>query len=172
MITRRIQIKAMSSRLFSNQDLAVLFFPLVIEQTLKYSLGLADSMMIASVGEAAISGVSLMDFVLSFITSLFAALLVGGSAVISQYIGARETEQANKAANQLVLIVGIFSLFLCVAVYAAKYSGKWIRSDLWVSDKKNRFSMLGKREKSWLSVIISQNIFRNRGTFARKTGTH
>lgn len=120
MITRRIQIKAMSSRLFSNQDLAVLFFPLVIEQTLKYSLGLADSMMIASVGEAAISGVSLIDFVLSFITSLFAALLVGGSAVISQYIGAQETVQANKAANQLVLIVGLFSLFLCVAVYAAK----------------------------------------------------
>lgn len=109
------------SRLFSNWDLFMLFLPLVIEQTLKYSLGLVDSIMIASVGEAAVSGVSLIDFVLSFITSLFAALLVGGSAVISRYIGAGEKIKANMAANQLVRLVGLSSLFLCVFVYSAKY---------------------------------------------------
>lgn len=108
------------SRLFSNRDLAVLFFPLIIEQALKYSLGLVDSMMVAGVGESAVSGVSLIDFVLSFITSLFAALLVGGSAVISQHIGAGEEKQANDAANQLILLVGLFSLFLCGVLYAAK----------------------------------------------------
>lgn len=120
MINWMIQVKTISSRLFSNRDLALLFLPLIIEQTLKYSLGLVDSMMVASVGEAAISGVSLVDFVLSFITSLFAALLVGGSAVISQYIGAKELSQANNAANQLVRMVGLLSVFLCGLVYAAK----------------------------------------------------
>jgi Na+-driven multidrug efflux pump len=48
----------------------------MIEQTLKYSLGLVDSMMVAGVGEAA-------------------ALLVGGSAVVSQYIGAEEPLKSN-----------------------------------------------------------------------------
>jgi hypothetical protein len=53
------------------------FVPSVmIEQTLKYSLGLVDSMMVAGVGEAA-------------------ALLVGGSAVVSQYIGAEEPLKSN-----------------------------------------------------------------------------
>lgn len=117
---RRNSIKATCSRLFSNRDLAVLFFPLIIEQTLKYSLGLVDSMMVAGVGEAAVSGVSLVDFILSFITSLFAALLVEGSAVVSQYIGAEEPLKANHVANQLILLTGIFSLFLCVIVYAGK----------------------------------------------------
>ena len=93
--TRKNSIKATCSRLFSNRDLAVLFLPLMIEQTLKYSLGLVDSMMVAGVGEAAVSGVSLVDFILSFITSLFAALLVGGSAVVSQYIGAEEPLKSN-----------------------------------------------------------------------------
>lgn len=74
--TRKNSIKATCSRLFSNRDLAVLFLPLMIEQTLKYSLGLVDSMMVAGVGEAA-------------------ALLVGGSAVVSQYIGAEEPLKAN-----------------------------------------------------------------------------
>lgn len=110
----------MPSRLFSNRDLVVLFLPLIIEQTLKYSLGLVDSMMVASVGEAAVSGVSLMDFVLSFITSLFASLLVGGSAIISQYIGAQNPLKANFAANQLVRLTGIFSLCLCGLVYSIK----------------------------------------------------
>ncbi len=108
------------SRLFSNRDLAVLFFPLIIEQTLKYTVGVVDSMMVANVGESAVSGVSLIDFVMSFITSLFAALLVGGSAVISQYIGAGEGKKANDAANQLVWFVGLFSLFLCGVLYAAQ----------------------------------------------------
>lgn len=63
---------------------------------------------------------ALVDFILSFITSLFAALLVGGSAVVSQYIGAEEPLKANHAANQLVLLTGIFSLFLCGIVDAGK----------------------------------------------------
>lgn len=109
------------SRLFSNRDLFMLFLPLVVEQTLKYSLGLVDSIMVASVGEAAVSGVSLIDFVMSFVTSLFAAVLVGGSAVTSRYIGAGEMVKANMAANQLVRLVGLFSLFLCIFVYSTKH---------------------------------------------------
>lgn len=54
--TRKNSIKPTCSRLFSNRDLVVLFLPLMIEQTLKYSLGLVDSMMVAGVGEAAVSG--------------------------------------------------------------------------------------------------------------------
>ena len=45
-------------RLFSNKDLWKLFIPLIIEQFLEYLVGLADSIMVSSVGEASVSGVS------------------------------------------------------------------------------------------------------------------
>ena len=46
-----------SGYLFSNRDLTALLIPLVIEQLLSVLVGMADSIMVASVGEAAVSGV-------------------------------------------------------------------------------------------------------------------
>ena len=46
---------------FSNHDLAVLILPLIAEQFLAILVGLADSLMVATVGDAAISAVSLVD---------------------------------------------------------------------------------------------------------------
>ena len=46
---------------FDNKALLALIIPLVIEQLLAVLVGMADSIMIASVGEAAVSGVSLVD---------------------------------------------------------------------------------------------------------------
>ena len=48
------------NRFFSNADLRKLIIPLVIDQFLQAFVGLADSIMVASVGEAAVSGVSLL----------------------------------------------------------------------------------------------------------------
>ena len=50
-------------RLFSNQRLIRLIIPLVIEQALTILVGMCDGVMVSSVGEAAISGVSLVDMI-------------------------------------------------------------------------------------------------------------
>ena len=42
--------------LFSNQDLKRLILPLLVEQLLAITVGMADSIMVSSVGEAAVSG--------------------------------------------------------------------------------------------------------------------
>ncbi len=39
------KIKDQNTKFFSNADLAKLFFPIVVEQFLEYSLGLANSLM-------------------------------------------------------------------------------------------------------------------------------
>ncbi|APM39783.1 hypothetical protein [Clostridium kluyveri] len=57
-------------RFFSNHDLFTLFLPLVIEQGLEYTVGMAASMMAAQVGEPAVSGVSLVDFIMVLIISI------------------------------------------------------------------------------------------------------
>ena len=66
-------------RLFSNQRLIRLIIPLVIEQALTILVGMCDGVMVSSVGEAAISGVSLVDMINNLIIVLFSALATGGA---------------------------------------------------------------------------------------------
>ena len=53
--------KGTDTMMFSDKDLKKLILPLILEQTLAITVGMADTMMISSVGEAAVSGVSLVD---------------------------------------------------------------------------------------------------------------
>lgn len=104
-------------RLFSNQRLIRLIIPLVIEQGLTILVGMCDGVMVSSVGEAAISGVSLVDMINAVVLILFAALATGGAVVTSQFLGARQMEKAKKSAGQLVLMAGVLgsvSAVLCI----------------------------------------------------------
>ena len=76
-------------KMFDNTDLKVLIVPLIIEQFLAITVGMSDTVMVSFAGEAAVSGVSLVDMVNNVIISLLAALATGGAVVISQFIGAR-----------------------------------------------------------------------------------
>lgn len=76
--------------IFTTQELLRLIGPLLIEQALAITVGMADTMMVSRCGEAAISGVSLVDMVNNLIINLFAALATGGAVVVSQYLGARD----------------------------------------------------------------------------------
>ena len=63
--------------LFSNSKLKKLIVPLIIEQVLAVLVGMSDVVMVSSVGEAAISGVSLVDMINNLIIAIFAALATG-----------------------------------------------------------------------------------------------
>lgn len=107
----------MENRLFSNKRLIKLIIPLVIEQGLTILVGMADGVMVSSVGEAAISGVSLVDMINAVILVLFAALATGGSVVTSQFLGARNYEKAQRSVGQLVLMavaLGIATMVPCI----------------------------------------------------------
>ena len=91
--------------LFSNRALAALILPLILEQTLALTVGMADTMMVSSVGEAGVSGVSLMDMVNNLIFSVLAALATGGTVVVSQYLGANRLADARDTSKQVVLTV-------------------------------------------------------------------
>ena len=107
----------MENRLFSNRSLIELIIPLVIEQGLTILVGMADGVMVSSVGEAAISGVSLVDMINAVILVLFAALATGGAVVTSQFLGARNWGKARKSAGQLVLMavgLGVLTMVPCL----------------------------------------------------------
>ncbi|MCQ2982821.1 MAG: MATE family efflux transporter, partial [Treponemataceae bacterium] len=105
--------------LFSSADLRKLIIPLVLEQLLAMTVGMADTMMVSSVGEAAISGVSLIDMVNVLIFGVMAALATGGAVVTSQYLGAKRDDAARNSARQLMatvlvagVVIGVLSIVL------------------------------------------------------------
>lgn len=100
--------------LYSNQDLRRMLVPLVIEQVLVMLVGMVDTVMVSGAGEAAVSGVALVDMVNYLIITVMAALTTGGSVVISQYLGRRQNDRAAFSAGQLVLISTLLSTGITV----------------------------------------------------------
>ena len=114
------KIKDQNTKFFSNADLTKLFFPIAVEQFLEYSLGLANSLMAASVSESAVSAISLVEFVMALFISIFTAIATGGSVVASQYLGNKQSGNAKITANQLVWFSFIFALFIAAVIIVLK----------------------------------------------------
>lgn len=108
--------KTPENYLYTNKALLYLFIPLLIEYALEFFVGLADSIMVASLGEAAISGVSLVDFLVQLLIFSFSALATGGAVVAGQYLGDKQIDKAQDSATQLVWFSTILSTVLMMLV--------------------------------------------------------
>lgn len=95
--------------MFDNKDLKNLIVPLFLEQLLTILVGLADTFVVSFVGEAAVSGVSLVNSFNTIFIFLFTALASGGAVIVSQYIGSGDKRKAGEAASQLLMISTVFS---------------------------------------------------------------
>jgi putative MATE family efflux protein len=105
---------------FSNKDLKKLILPLMMEQLLAVTVGMADSIMVASVGESAVSAVSLVDTVIILLLNIFAALATGGAVVAGQYIGQKRKDRACKAGEQLLVFVTFISIIIMAVMYMSR----------------------------------------------------
>ena len=107
--------------LFTGKQLRALILPLIVEQFLGIFVGMADTMMVASAGEAAVSGVSLVDSLNVLLIVLFVALTTGGSVIISQHLGAKSYSDALKRAQQLLLSTTSLSLLMTAIALLGNY---------------------------------------------------
>ncbi|HBF2788606.1 TPA: MATE family efflux transporter [Clostridioides difficile] len=103
--------------MFSKKNLRKIIIPLIIEQTLMLSIGMFDTLMVSSVGESAVSGVSLVDTINTLIIYLLTALATGGAIVAGQYLGSKNSEKSNLAGKQLLIVsLGISVLFMMICL--------------------------------------------------------
>lgn len=91
--------------IYSNADLKKLILPLIMEQLLAILVGMLDTVMISGVGEAAVSGVSLVDNINILVIQVFAALATGGAVVAGHALGQHNEEAAGRSAWQMVLFL-------------------------------------------------------------------
>lgn len=97
---------------WDNKALFGLIWPLIIEQVLAVTMGAADTVMVSSVGEFAVSGVNIIDNINNLLVIAFIASATGGAVVVSQYIGRRDNKNASLASKQLFYIVTFVSLLI------------------------------------------------------------
>ena len=103
--------------LFTDRQLVALMWPLVLEQLLAIAVGMADSLMVATVGDAAISAVSLVDSISNLMIYIFSAMATGGAAVAGQYIGLKQRDDACSAGQQLIALLLAVSAFFVALLY-------------------------------------------------------
>ena len=97
---------------FTNKDLKNMIIPLFLEQLLVMLVGIADTLVISYVGEAAVSGVALVNQFNTIFIYIFTALASGGAVIVSQYIGSRDTDNAEKSSSQLLMFSVMISLLI------------------------------------------------------------
>jgi len=107
------------NNLFSTKDLWHLIWPLMTEQFLAITLGIADIIMVASLGESAVSGVALVDSVYILVQTIFASLATGGAVVCSQFIGQKRPDMASRTAVQLLyaMLIGSIAVMILGLVF-------------------------------------------------------
>lgn len=101
--------------MFSNRDLKNMIVPLFFEQLLVMLVGIMDTFIVSYVGEAAVSGVSLVNSFNTIFIYLFTALASGGAVVISQYIGNKDQKNSVRS-SQLLMFSTLFSIVLTCIV--------------------------------------------------------
>ena len=102
--------------LYSNKALIKMAVPLFIQQVLAITIGMIDTMMVSSAGEAAVSGVSLVNSLDQMLVIIFSSITIGGTVVVSQFFGARDEKAARGSAKQL-LYAAVF-MACCVTLFS------------------------------------------------------
>ena len=102
--------------LFTRRQLVRLMIPLILEQLFAVTIGMADTMMVAGCGEAAVSGISVVDAINFLFITCFSALATGGAVICSQYLGKKESYNASRAAKQLMYVCLLFGVVFSVVI--------------------------------------------------------
>ena len=107
--------------MFSKQALRKLILPLFLDQLLLVLVSIVSTMLLSYAGEAAVSGVSLVEMVNVLLINILTAIAMGGAVVVAQFIGSQNIVIARKSAGQVVLIT--FSMSVVFMLFVLSLNG-------------------------------------------------
>ena len=102
--------------MFSRRDLIKITLPLIIQQVLAVLIGMVDSIMVSSVSDEAVSGVSLVGSLDQLLIIAFSSLVTGGAVVVSQALGRGDRESVRSSAKQLIYVTTSVAIVISVTV--------------------------------------------------------
>lgn len=102
--------------LFSRRDLFKLILPMILQQVLAITVSTMDSVMVASAGEAAVSGVSLVGTLDALLVIAFSSLVTGGTVAVSHALGAGDKQFSRECAKQLIFVSAGIALLITLTV--------------------------------------------------------
>ena len=108
--------KGRNKIVFTDTDLRKLIVPLFVEQFLLVLVGIVDTFVVSYAGEAAVSGVSLVNSFNTVFIFLSTALASGGAVIISQYIGHGDMRKASRSSGQLLTFSIVSSIAFAALV--------------------------------------------------------
>lgn len=109
--------------LFDRKRLVRLIVPLIVEQVLAVTVGMADMVMVYGAGETAVSGISLVNTICVLLIVIFTSMASGGSVVGAQFLGSGDKKTACHAAEKLVMICGLIAFVICGISF---FGNRWI----------------------------------------------
>lgn len=109
--------------LFDRKRLVRLIVPLIVEQVLAVTVGMADMVMVSGAGETAVSGISLVNTICVLLIVIFTSMASGGSVAGAQFLGSGDKKTACHAVEQLVMICGLIALVICGISF---FGNRWI----------------------------------------------
>lgn len=106
--------------IFSRKDIIKITIPTFFQQVFEFMIGMINTIMVSSAGEAAVSGVSLVNTLDNVLIVFFSALVTGGSVVVAQVLGTKNTKNISEVAKQLIYSAVIVATVLTVVVLTFK----------------------------------------------------
>ena len=87
--------------------------PIFLEQAFVVSLGIVTTIMVSTVGEHALSAVSMVDSIVHLVSAFFSALTVGATIVVAQYTGRGDHAKSSGVTAQAILLSIFFGILFC-----------------------------------------------------------
>lgn len=99
------------------KDVLRLALPILTEQIFVVSMGMINTMMAGHIGKEAVSAIGMVDSINNIFIAFFSALAVGGTVVVSQYVGRGNIKKANAAMKQALYSGLLLSLVITILTW-------------------------------------------------------
>ncbi len=86
------------------KQILILSFPIIIENLLQALLGTVDTWFAGQLDDISIAAIGATTLIVNLFLAFYTALSIGTAALVSRYVGAKNTQKANLAAGQSILI--------------------------------------------------------------------